>query len=74
LTYIQRMARTTRRLTAEEVATGRKRRLEAMLMQEIEGNPLDAEDIAMFEMFRAQGMGWHRCREYILAQVRVPAK
>jgi hypothetical protein len=39
------------RLSREEVAAARQRRLEAMRLQEIEGNPLDAEDIAMFEMF-----------------------
>ena len=34
----------------------RKRRFQnAMAMQEIEGNPLSAEDVAMFEMFECEG-------------------
>ena len=38
-----------KKLSKAEVAELRKLRLEAMNLQEIEGNPLDAEDIAMFE-------------------------
>ena len=60
--------------TAEEkrpnaaVAELRKLRLEAMNLQEIEGNPLDADDIAMFEMFEREGWDDDRCRAYILAR------
>ncbi len=36
-------------MTAEEISTARQRRLEAMRLHEIEGNPLNAEEIAMFE-------------------------
>ncbi len=68
------MQKAARRLSAKEVAVARKRRLEAMVLQEIEGNPLDAEDIAMFEMFEREGWDGDRCREYILAQVPVAAK
>lgn len=68
------MLKTHRRLSLKEVAAGRKRRLEAMVLQEIEGNPLDAEDIAMFEMFEREGWDGDRCREYILAQIPVAAK
>ncbi|MEA2877615.1 MAG: hypothetical protein QOF14_2811 [Hyphomicrobiales bacterium] len=32
----------------------RQLRLEAMNLQEIAGNPLEAEDIAMFEMFERE--------------------
>jgi hypothetical protein len=35
--------------SAAKVAELRKLRLEAMNLQAIEGNPLDAEDVAMFE-------------------------
>ena len=45
-----------------------------MHLQEIEGNPLDAEDIAMFEMFEREGWSHERCRAYILAQARAGAK
>jgi hypothetical protein len=43
-----------RRFTDAEVAEKRQLRLEAMNLQEIAGNPLDAEDIAMFEMFERE--------------------
>ena len=43
-------------------------RLEAMKLQAIEGNPLDAEDIEMFEMFEREGWSDERCRAYILAR------
>jgi hypothetical protein len=59
-----------RKLTAEEVAIRKVRRLEAMNLQAIEGNPLDAEDIAMFEMFEREAWPDEKCREYILARVK----
>jgi hypothetical protein len=46
----------------------RQLRLEAMNLQAIEGNPFDAEDIAMFEMFEREGWDDERCRAYILAR------
>lgn len=58
------------RLTEAEVAQARRRRLVAMALQEIEGNPLDAEDIAMFEMFERERWSHERCRSYILARAR----
>jgi hypothetical protein len=51
-----------------EIAELRQLRLEAMNLQEIEGNPFDAEDIAMFEMFEREGWDDERCRAYILAR------
>ena len=59
------------KLSAAEIAELRKRRIEAMNLQAIEGNPLDAEDVAMFEMFEREGWSDEQCRAYILA--RVPA-
>ena len=44
-----------------------KRRLEAMHLQRIEGNPLDAADVAMFEMFEREGWSDAQCIDYILA-------
>jgi len=67
------MTKITGRLSPEEVAMARERRLEAMHLQEIEGNPLDAEDIAMFEMFEREGWDHERRRAYILAQARATA-
>jgi hypothetical protein len=44
-----------KKLSKAEVAALRELRLEATNLQAIEGNPLDAEDIAMFEMFEREG-------------------
>lgn len=54
-------------LSETEVIAARKRRLAAMRMQEIEGNPLSAEDVAMFEMFERERWSHARRRAYILA-------
>src|SRR5262245_27693494 len=68
--YIAHMPKIAKRLSPKEIAARRERRLEAMHLQVIEGNPLDAEDIAMFEMFEREGWDHERCRAYILAQAR----
>ncbi len=57
------------KLTDEQVAEAKLRRLEAMHVQEIEGNPLDAEDIAMFEMFEREKWSHEKCIAYITAQI-----
>jgi hypothetical protein len=57
-------------LSPSEVALARKRRLVAMHLQEIEGNPLSAEQIAMFEMFEREGWTHEQRRAYMLAEVR----
>ena len=57
------------RLTPDEVAEARERRLVAMHLQEIEDNPLDAEQVAMFEMFEREAWSHERCRAYILERV-----
>jgi hypothetical protein len=54
--------------SADEVAALRRLRLEAMNLHAIEGNPLDAEDVAMFEMFEREGWSDEQCRAYILAR------
>jgi len=58
------------RLSPEEIAAARKRRLEAMHLQEIEGNPLSEEEIAMFEMFEREGWDHERRLAYVLAKIR----
>src|SRR5262245_39514883 len=68
--YDSKMTKVANRLSPEEIAITRKRRLEAVHLQVIEGNPLDEEDIAMFEMFEREGWDHERCREYILARAR----
>ena len=65
------MPKVAERLAPDEIAAARERRLEAMHLQEIEGNPLDAEDIAMFEMFEREGWDDERCLAYIRARERV---
>jgi hypothetical protein len=62
------------RLSPAEMAAARIRRLEAMHLQVIEGNPLDEDDIAMFEMFEREGWDDERCLAYIEAQARAAAK
>ncbi|AMJ60748.1 hypothetical protein [Bosea sp. PAMC 26642] len=59
------------RLSPDEVAQARERRLVAMHLQEIEGNPLDADDIAMFEMFEREGWSHERCRAHIMERAAI---
>ncbi len=42
-------------------------------LQEIEGNPLDADDIAMFEMFEREAWSHEQRHAYIVAQIKVRA-
>ena len=51
-----------RLLTDEELAAALERHREGMHLQEIEGNPLDAEDVAMFEMFHRERWSHEKCR------------
>jgi hypothetical protein len=53
--------------------TIRQRTLEAAHLQMIEGNPLDAEQVAMFEMFDREGWSPERQRAYILERARAAA-
>ncbi len=43
-----------------------ERRLEMQHLQAIEGNPLNAEEIAMFEMFEREGWSEEQEHAYIL--------
>lgn len=51
----------------------RQRTLEAAHLQAIESNPLDAEQLAMFEMFDREGWSEERQQAYILARARTAA-
>ena len=62
--------RNTAHLSATEVTDARQRRFEAMRLQEIEGNPLTAEDVALFEMFEREAWPHERRLAYILAEAR----
>jgi hypothetical protein len=55
-------------LTPNLVAAARKRRLIAMRLQEIEGNPLSPDQVAMFEMFEREAWTHERRRAYIFAK------
>lgn len=54
-------------LTAEQVAEAKSLRLAGMHLQAIESNPMDADDVAMFEMFEREGWPHERRRAYILS-------
>jgi len=56
-------------LSPSEVDAAQRRRLEAMQLQAIEGNPLSAEQVAMFEMFEREAWPHARRRAHILARV-----
>lgn len=47
---------------------------EAAHLQALEGNPLTADDIAMFQMFEREGWSDERRRAYIAAQVNAHAQ
>jgi hypothetical protein len=55
--------------TAEET----QRRLEAQHLQVVEGNPLTAAEISMFEIFEREGWSPERRRARIMAQFKRPA-
>lgn len=59
--------------TDQEIAERRHRCLEAMHLQVIEDNPLDAEDIAIFEMFEREKWTDEQCIAYLNAQARALA-
>lgn len=48
--------------------------LEAIALQEVEGNPLTKNDIEMFEMFEREGWSEKRRREYIIQQLGLTSK
>lgn len=56
--------------TEEEINDRRRRRLEAMHLQEIEGNPLDEEQEAMFEMFERERWTDERIKAHLDARAK----
>ena len=58
------------KLSDEEVALARERRLVAQHLQAMEGNPLDQTDIEMFEMFERERWSHEKRRAYIVEQAR----
>jgi hypothetical protein len=56
-------------LSAAEVEEAHRRRLDATALQELEGNPLTADEVEMFEMFERERWSHERRRAYLLEQV-----
>ncbi len=50
--------------------TIRQRTLEAVHLQAIEGNPLDADDLAMFEMFDREGFSIEEQLAYVAEDLK----
>jgi len=46
------------------------RRDEAMHLQRMEGNPFDAQDAALFEMFERKGWSYEQRRAFVIAQAK----
>ena len=55
---------------SRDVAAANDRLAEAAHLQAIEGNPLTAEEIAMFEMFEREGWSPERRRAHILRRIK----
>ena len=65
------MKRKDRNIASRDAPTADRKRLhEAMRLQEIENNPLDAEQIAMFEMFEREGWSEERCLAHMRDRAR----
>lgn len=59
-----------RLLTDEELTLAIKRRKDGIEMHRISGDPLDAEDIAMFEMFERERWSHEKCLAYIKDDIK----
>lgn len=58
----------TDQITLAEAFAAKKRRLDMQHLNALEGNPLDAEDIAMFEMFERERWTPERRQAFIREQ------
>lgn len=67
--YCSPMHDVPKQLTESDAEFARERRLVAMHLQEIEGNPLDTEQVAMFEMFERERWPHEKRLAYILERV-----
>ena len=63
------MSKVLHKSDSSVTATGNGRLAEAAHLQAIEGNPLTAEEIAMFEMFEREGWAPERRRAHILRRI-----
>jgi hypothetical protein len=67
------MSATVQKLVNRPDADALERRAFAIRLQEIEGNPLTAEDLAMFDMFDREGLTSEERLAYITAEARKSA-
>jgi hypothetical protein len=68
--YHSLMSATAQKPVNRPDADALERRAFAIRMQEIEGNPLTAEDLAMFAMFDREGLTSEERLAYIAAEAR----
>lgn len=64
------MEKTDKSLSKEQLAQSRQLRLEVMHLQDIEGNPLDTEDVALFERFEEEGWSHEQRLEFLRAHAK----
>ena len=64
------MVETKKPSTKKQRSESEARRLVAMHLQDIEGNPLDSEQVAMFEMFEREGWSQERRLAHIRERAR----
>lgn len=57
-------------LLTQDIEAARVRRIGAMHLQKIEGNPLAPDEVAMFEMFEREAWPHARCVAFILDKAR----
>ncbi|WP_208348998.1 hypothetical protein [Pseudaestuariivita rosea] len=60
-------------LTDEEIQARRERFLEAVHLQKIENNPLDEDQLAMFEMFQRERWSDEQRTDYIRQRAHAAA-
>lgn len=61
------------KLSAADLEAAKTRRLEAMALQEIEGNPLHYGDVELFAMYEREGWSHERRRADIIDRLTQPA-
>ena len=64
------MSKTQHDSASRDVVAANDQLAEAAHLQAIEGNPLSAEEIAMFEMFEREGWSPERRRAHILRRIK----
>ena len=68
------MERGSKKITLAAQLAAKARRENMQHLQAIESNPLDAEQVAMFELFERESWSHERRRKYILDRARKAAE